>query len=350
MNLRRGLVGLVALIFAVGAWASDEPKNAFLSDTMGITNGSFLPNVPKPAKKYKVANITRTLMNAHWVKNKEGFLAACKHYGLDGDVFSVQDEQQVMDQANLLDSVVTKGYDAVIVSPISEKNLLPGLAKAAKKGMKIINVDTARIQEGDAKANDISIVTFIGSDNYQAGVMALEYVKSKLGDKPGKVACVEGRPGDTVAVDRTAGFVNTAKKYSNITVAASQSGQWDRLIALDVTTNMLRANPDIMAIYCNNDTMVLGALKAATNLGYKVLNSSNVGTEAGKPKTIIIIGNDGIAEALQAVQDGSLTGTIAQKPFLMGYSAVEAALQALQGQATSPQTITPIKLLVQSDF
>jgi ABC-type sugar transport system substrate-binding protein len=133
-------------------------------------------------------------------------------------------------------------------------------------------------------------------------------------------------------------------------VAASQSGQWDRLVALDVTTNMLRANPDIMAIYCNNDTMVLGALKAAANLGYKVLNSANVDSEAGKPKTIIIIGNDGIAEALQAVQAGNLTGTIAQKPFLMGYSALEAALQALGGQPTSPATTTPIKLLVQSDF
>ena len=359
MKLQKGLVVLFALLIAMGAWANGGAEkaaapavsnNAFLSDTMGIVNGSFLPNVPKPSKKWKIANITRTLMNAHWVHEKEGFLAACAHYGLSGDVFAVQTEQDVMQQANLLDTVVTKGYDAVVVSPISEKNLLPGLAKAAQKGIKIINVDTAKIQDADAQANGISIVTYIGSDNVQAGVMALEYIKSKLGDKPGKVACVEGRPGDTVAVDRTAGFVDTAKKYPNITVAASQSGQWDRLVALDVTTNMLRANPDIMGIYCNNDTMVLGALKAATGLGYKVLNSGNVDSEAGKPKTIIIIGNDGIAEALQAVQDGSLTGTIAQKPFLMGYSAVEAALQALEGQTASPRTVTPIKLLVQSDF
>lgn len=347
MRGKKSLVLVCLLIVAVsGVFAQDY----FLSDFMGLKNGAFLPAVPRPSQKYKVANITRTLMNEHWVKNKEGFEAALKHYGLSGEVFSVMSEQDVMAQANLLDTVVAKGYNAVVVSPISEKNLLPGLALAAKKGMKVINVDTAEILPMDAKANGITVTTFIGSDNYQAGVIALDYIKSKVGDKKAKVAVIEGRPGDTCAIDRTGGFVDQAKKYSNITVAASQSGQWDRLKSMEIVTSILRATPDIVGMYCNNDTMVLGAMSAAADLGYRVLNSSNVDADAGKPKTLILIGNDGVPEALEAVRNGDLTGTIAQKPYLMGYAAVEAAIMALEGKAVQPRIATPIKLLTKVDF
>ncbi|HWR12858.1 MAG TPA: substrate-binding domain-containing protein [Rectinemataceae bacterium] len=347
MGRKKVFAMLCAMFLLVsGVFAQDY----FLSDFMGLKNGSFLASVPRPTKKYKIANITRTLMNEHWVKNKEGFEAALKHYGLAGDVFSVMSEQDVMAQANLLDTVIAKGYNAVVVSPISEKNLLPGLALAAKKGMKIINVDTAEILPADAAANGITVSAFIGSDNYSAGVLALDYIKSKLGDKKGKVAVIEGRPGDTCAIDRTGGFVDQAKKYANITVAASQSGQWDRLKSMEIVTSILRATPDIMGIYCNNDTMVLGAMSAAADLGYRILNATNVEADAGKPKTLILIGNDGVPEALEAVRDGALTGTIAQKPFLMGYAAVEVAIQALEGKPVQPRIATPIKLLVKTDF
>jgi len=347
MGSKKIFMALCAMLLLVsGVFAQDY----FLSDYMGLKSGAYLENVPRPSKPYKIANITRTLMNAHWVKNAEGFKAALQHYGLTGDVFSVMSEQDVMAQANLLDTAIAKGYNAVIVSPISEKNLLPGLSEGAKKGIKVINVDTAEITAADAKANGITVSTFIGSDNYSAGVMAMDFIKAQLGAKKGKVAVIEGRPGDSVARTRTAGFVEQAKKYSNITVSASQSGQWDRLKAMEAVTSILRANPDVMGIYCNNDTMVLGAMAAADDLGYKILTASQAKTDAGKAKTLILIGNDGISEALEAVRDGALTGTIAQKPFLMGYAAVEAAIQALEGKPVKPLIATPIKLLLQSDF
>ncbi|MEW6227266.1 MAG: substrate-binding domain-containing protein [Bacillota bacterium] len=323
---------------------------SFLSKDAFLRNGAFLENVPKPSRQYKIANISRTLLNEHWVMNKEGFMAALKHYGFEGQVFAVQSEQDVIEQANILDTVVRKGYDAVVVSPISEKNLLPGLAEATKKGIVIINVDTAAILEEDAKAKGIKIATFIGSDNYEAGVDAANFIADCLNGKQGKVAVVRGRPGDTCAIDRSSGFIDTVHKYSNLKLVGDQSGMWDRMKALDVTTNMLRANPDIVGIYYNNDTMVLGGIQAAKNLGYKVLTGADARKHAGEPKTLIIIGNDGIPEALQKVKDGELTGTIAQKPYLMGYAAVEAAIIALEGGSLPKVTHTPIKLITQSDL
>lgn len=350
MKLRISLLTLV-LVLLVGTVSVFSVSELFLSTDAYLKAGAYLDNVPKPSKVYKIANITRTLLNEHWVKNKEGFEAAVKYYGLEGQVFAVQSEQDVLEQANILQTVISEGYNAVVVSPISEQNLLPGLAEASKKGIVIINVDTAQISDKDAKDNDIKISSFIGSNNYDAGVMAAEYFATALEGKEAKVAVVRGRPADTCADDRSGGFIDTVKTYKNLILAGDQSGMWDRLTALDVTTNMLRSNPDIAAIYYNNDTMVLGGIEAAKTLGYTVLTEDQVKKgQIGEEKTLAIIGNDGIPEAIQKVKDGELTGTIAQKPYLMGYAAVEASIMALEGKTPPAVIHTPIKIIFKSDF
>ena len=337
---------LAAAVAVQGVYAGQV---AFLDDSVGLTNGEFMKNVPKPSKKYQVANITRTLMNAHWVKNKDGFEAAAKHYGVDGAVFAVQSEQDVLGQANILDTIIERKFDAIAVSPITEQNLLPGLKKATEAGIIVINIDTAEILEKDAKANDIILTSFIGSNNYDAGVLAANFMSEHFGSKTAEVAIIEGNPGDTCAIDRTNGFAEESKKLPNLKLVASQTAKWDRLQALEITTSILRANPNVRGIYCNNDTMVLGAMQAAADLGYTILTSDNL-DKAGSDKTLVLIGNDGVPEALDAVRDGELTGTIAQKPYLMGYAAIEAALIKLEGGIPEAKIATPIKLVLKSDW
>ncbi len=331
------------------ALGGEKGSVAFLDDSVGIKDGSFLKSVPAPSKKYQIANITRTLMNAHWVKNKDGFEAAAQHYGVDGNVFAVQSEQDVMDQANILDTIIERKFDAIVVSPITEQNLLPGLKKASQAGIVIVNVDTAEILAKDATANNIALTSYIGSNNYDAGVIAAAFMSEKLGAKNGEVAIIEGNPGDTCAIDRTSGFADKVKDLPNLKLVASQTAKWDRLQALEVTTGILRANPDIRGIYCNNDTMVLGAMQAATDLGYTILTSDNI-DRAGEDKCLMLIGNDGVPEALEAVRDGALTGTITQKPYLMGYAAVETAIMKLEGKSPEAKIATPIKLVLKEDY
>ncbi len=179
--------------------------------------------------------------------------------------------------------------------------------------------------------------------------MAAEFISEKLGSKTAEVAVIEGNPGDTCAIDRTSGFADAAAASSNLKLVASQTGKWDRLESLNVATSILRANPNIRGIYCNNDTMVLGVMQAAADLGYEILTSDEF-DRAGEDKTLLLIGNDGVPEAIQAVKDGALTGTIAQKPYLMGYSALEAAIIALNGEVPPERFNTPVALVTKADF
>ena len=128
---------------------------------------------------------------------------------------------------------------------------------------------------------------------------------------------------------RRDGFFDTVSGTMN--VVASQPADWDRTRALDVTTNILQANPDVKAIYAANDTMALGAAEAVR--------------AAGLEGQIIIIGTDAVPEALDAIREGRMTGTVAQYPYEIGVLAVENAIKLAEGRPIPMSIDAPIRLL-----
>ncbi len=80
--------------------------------------------------------------------------------------------------------------------------------------------------------------------------------------------------------------------------------------------NILQGQPDIQGVFAHNDEMALGALEAIKTSG----------------KDIVVIGFDATDDAVQAVEDGTLAGTVAQKPELIGETAIDIAVKALKGE------------------
>lgn len=96
-----------------------------------------------------------------------------------------------------------------------------------------------------------------------------------------------------------------------------QPANFDRAQGLDVATNLLESNPEVTGIFAENDEMALGALQA-------------LGDRAGEE--VFVVGFDGTGDALTAIEEGSMVATIAQQPAELGRAAVEAALQAVDGE------------------
>ena len=90
--------------------------------------------------------------------------------------------------------------------------------------------------------------------------MAAEYIVSKLGEGT-PVAELEGIPGASATRERGQGFHNIAD--NKLKVLAKQSADFDRSKGLTVSENILQANPDVKAIFAQNDEMALGAVSAA---------------------------------------------------------------------------------------
>lgn len=278
-----------------------------------------------PEEPYKVAALLKTLQNPFWVAMRDGLQEEAERLGIQLDVYAAQTENDMSGQLAIMESIVQKDYDAILFAPITPTNLIPAIVEANKKGIVVANLDAAVDFEKLNQAGG-HVVGFVSTNNYNVGKMAAQYIANLIGE--GEVAVIEGIAGEVSSENRKNGFLDEIKKYENIKVVSVQPANWDRMRALDVATNMLTSFPNIKAIYACNDTMALGAAQAALNMG-----------KSGK---VHVVGTDGIPEAIEAVQSGRMSATIAQDPAGIGVATLRIAiftLNAMNGEVPA-QLIT----------
>jgi ribose transport system substrate-binding protein len=172
--------------------------------------------------------------------------------------------------------------------------------------------------------------TFIGSDNYEGGKLAGEYVVSSSGGKA-RVGILEGIPGHETGDSRLRGFRDAVARAPGITIVASQPANWERDQGFNVFQNMLQAHRDIDTVFAASDLMALGAIEAIA--------------AAGRTGTIRVVGFDALDDAKKAVEAGTMAATVAQFPFEMGKAAVESAVKILAGEKLPADIMVKLEMV-----
>lgn len=262
--------------------------------------------------EYRVAVLLKTLANPFWVDMEQGILEEAERLGIEVDIFAVSQEGDAEEQLRLFENVIAREYDGIAFAPITPVNLIPVISKANDLGIPVVNLDE-RVPSDTLRDRGAFVYSFVTTNNINVGEQAAEFVIEKLGAEGGKVAIIEGMAGNVSGDHRRDGFTNRIKQESHIQIVASQPANWDRTQALNVATNILNRHPDVKAIYAANDTMALGALRAVENLGLDV----------------IVVGTDGVPEAIDAVKEGRLAATIAQDPAMIGKVGLRLLVRAL---------------------
>ena len=266
----------------------------------------------------KVALLVSTLNNPFFVDLRDGAQAAAKDLGVDLMVSDAQNDSST--QQNQAQNAQSQGAKAVIINPVDSDAASPAVAPLLSSNLPVISVDRSVTGE--------DVTSHIASDNVAGGAQAADELAKAVGEK-GKVIILQGTPGAASTRDRGDGFKKEIKKYSGIEVVAEQTANFDRAEALDVTTNLMQSNPDVVGIYAENDEMALGAIQAAKSAG----------------KTIFIVGFDGTADADKAVKDGTLAATIAQQPDQMGKIAIDTAQKVIKGEAIEAKIPVDLKVV-----
>jgi ribose transport system substrate-binding protein len=231
----------------------------------------------------------------------------------------------------ILLQIISTGFEGFVVTPFRATSLNCALTRASYKNIPIINIDEL-IPEEAAKADDIKIIARIASNNEDAGKLDARLVlKSVSGGSD--VAIIEGDPGTTSSMDRVRGFADTAKK-GGLNIVASQPANWNRKKADELATTILKADPNLKAIFVANDDMALGVVDAVKK-----------GGATGKT---IVVSVDGTPDAIDALKQGLLAGTVAQYPDAMAYMAIETLVKKLKGE-TVPQNIYALVKLITKD-
>lgn len=240
----------------------------------------------------------------------------------DGDrLVYVEGQLDANFQQGIIEDFIAQGCDVVLYNPSDSAASLPSLKMMKEAGIPIINFDS--------QAADLSYcATYCATDNYQAGVVAAEFMMQEH-PEGGTVAIIEYVAVESASM-RSQGFADTIKKSPKWKIVAQLDGGNTTDAALPVAEDIITANPDLTTIFCANDEMGFGAYSAITAAGLKTgIYSVNGGPEAKKSMK-----TDG--------EKGVWRATSAQSPIVMGKKSMELAYKVLAGEKIDDQyLITP---------
>ncbi|AZO51668.1 MAG: sugar ABC transporter substrate-binding protein [Mesorhizobium sp.] len=276
--------------------------------------------------------LMKTLANPFWGAMGQGVEDGAKEAGVKYFQQAAESDQAAEPQLNLCNTMLERKPVAMITAAINSTNLLPCLKAAQDAGIKVVDLD-GNLDPAVLDKEGIKITFRIGSDNVAAGGQGAEYLVSKLGkDAKGPVLVIEGLSGNITGQKRAKGFADKLKELApGLEIVASLPGDWDRGKAASIATDTLTAHPDLVAIFCANDTMALGAVESVY--------------AAGKGEQVTILGVDGNSDAVKSIKEGRLNASVAQLPYLVGKQAVENVKKALAGEKVEESIAVPTLVL-----
>lgn len=200
-------------------------------------------------------------------------------------------------QISDIQDMIAQGAQVLIVAPLNSDGLEPALKAARDKNIAVLTIDR-KLNAEPCK----DYVSFLGSDFVSQGKRAADQLIAGTGGT-GKVAILLGSSGNSVTTDRTSGFVDEIKAQApGIEIVAQQTGEFARDKGQSVTEQLLQSNPEITAIYAENDEMGLGAQAAIIAAG-KVPG-----------KDIQIYSIDGTRNAVEQLAAGAYNGVVESNP------------------------------------
>lgn len=224
-----------------------------------------------------------------------------------------------------IESMIAQKVDLIFIAPRSEQALAEAVLKAKAACIPVILLD--RDVDHSIAAPGKDYVTMIGSDFVEEGRLAAEWLAKTTGEKA-VIIELEGTVGSSPAIDRKKGFDDEIKKYPNMTIVESQTGDFARDKGRQVAEALLQAHPDTTAIYAHNDEMAMGAISALEAAG-KVPG-----------KDVIIVSIDGTKDAAQAIVDGKLGATVECSP-KFGPKAFEVMAAYANGETFEAKIVNP---------
>jgi len=204
---------------------------------------------------------------------------------------------QLSKQIADIQDMLAQGAQFLIVAPLNSDGLEPALAAAKAKKVPVLTIDR-KVNATACK----DYVAFIGSNFVDQGKRAADALNKVTGGT-GNVAILLGSSGNNVTTDRTKGFKDQlAAVAPGMKIVAEQTGDFARDKGQAVMGTLIQSNPNINAVYAENDEMGLGAIVALQAAG------KNPG------KDVKIVSIDGTRDAVQAIVDGKYNGVIESNP------------------------------------
>ncbi len=300
---RRSLIKATAALALAGAMTATVAPPAFAQD-----------------ENYTIALIPGLTTDAFYITMRRGAEAAAEALGVEL-VFQGGPEFNPTVQVPVLDAVIARSPDAILIAPTDTTQLVEPLRRADEAGIPVITVDTfigsGVYQTGSGEAD--FPLAYIASDNVLGGRMAARALAEAIGGE-GKVFVSNINPGVSTTDQREEGFkLEMAENFPNIEVLETQFNENDANNAASQLQAVFARNSDLKGVF-------------GANL-FSALGSANGVQQAGQTGTIRVVAFDAPTSIVDNIKSGLVDVAIAQHPAEIGYFGVVSAYAHLTGQS-----------------
>lgn len=229
-------------------------------------------------------------------------------------------------QTPILDALIARGdLDYLITAPTDKDQMIGPLEAALAAGIKVITVDTF-LGDGDYVNGPVTFpISYIGSDNVEGGRISARGLAEAIGGV-GKVYINSTNPNVSSVEGRAVGFNEVmANEFPDIEVVGLDFNLDSMDTATQQTAAILEREPDLAGVFGTNVFSAQGAGTAVVNAG--------LGGE------VQVVAYDATQFAIEMLREGTVSLVLAQKPFDMGYLAVQFAVADAAGVTSLPKRV-----------
>jgi ribose transport system substrate-binding protein len=262
-----------------------------------------------------VALVSKGFQHQFWQAVKQGAEQAAKEFGVKVTFEGAEEEGNVDQQIQLLQTVIDKHPDAVGFAAIDSQAAGPLMQQAKDADIPVIAFDSG-------VDSDVPVTTAT-TDNLAAAAEAAKHMAELIGHE-GKIAMVVHDQTSVTGVQRRDGFVDYIEENEPDIEIVDIQYSGDPLEATDIAKAIIGANPDLKGLYGSNEGAAIGVVHALQELGIE--------------GQLTIVGFDSGKDQIDAINSGLMAGAITQNPVGIGYETVKAAIEYLDGDDL-PETI-----------
>ncbi|MDC3418231.1 substrate-binding domain-containing protein [Aquibacillus salsiterrae] len=254
----------------------------------------------------------------YWKRALKGFEDAAEALNVSVE-YRGATQYDVNEEITVLEQVIARKPAGIAVSTMDPKALNPVINKAVEAGIPVVMFD--------ADAPDSKAYSFLGTNNYNAGVEAAKKMAELLGGK-GEVGVVT-QLSQLNHQERTQGFKDTIfRDYPDMEVVSIKSGRGDQLESKQVTEDMLEQYPELKGVFATEANGGVGVGQAVKD--NQIMDS------------VKIISFDTDKGTLDMIDEGIISATLAQGTWKMGYWSLQFLFHLNKGIVEDEENGSPL--------
>lgn len=293
-------------------------------------SGGTAAGADPAAKKLRIAVIPKGSTHEFWKSIHEGADKAAAELGNVEIIWKgplKEDDRD--DQIKVVEDFITQKVDGIVLAPLDDTALRTPVDEAQQAGIPVLIIDSG--------LKDVETISFVATDNYEAGKKGGMHLVELLGkEAPKTVVLLRYQEGSASTMERERGFLDAFKTAPNIQVVSQEQHAGPTTeTAQKAAENLLQRFPSVDGVACPNESSTFGMLRA--------LQDAKL---AGKVK---FVGFDASAKLIEGLEGGELHALVLQNPRKMGYEGVKMMAAHLGGAKLKPRVDTGAELVTKSN-